>query len=89
MTTTSTDKRVIRPTKKRNEDLLILPITSPIPACAQAQMHYNESRRFIENRRDVGDAELFSVFNNIERFTGNAQMFNDKRHTKINTFFLS
>lgn len=39
-----------------------------IPTVTRAQMHYEELRRFIENKPEVSD-ELFEALNKKERFT--------------------
>lgn len=45
----------------------------PIPTCAQAQVHYHELRRFIENQQEVSD-ELILALDKIKRFTAHAVM---------------
>jgi len=61
--------------------------TPPSPRFAQAQIHYDESRRFIENHQEVSD-ELFTVLNQIERFTANATI-NDKKTPNKNQYFFN
>lgn len=45
----------------------------PIPTSAQAQVHYYELRRFIENQQEVSD-ELVLALDKIKGFTANAAM---------------
>lgn len=47
----------------------------PIPTSAQAQVHYHELRRFIENQQEVSD-ELILALDKIKRFTAHAVMKN-------------
>lgn len=54
-----------------------------VPTLGQAQIHYNESRRFIKNKSEVSD-ELFKALNKIERFNA---AINRKTQTKINILF--
>lgn len=45
----------------------------PIPTSAQAQIHYHELRRFIENQQEVSN-ELILALDKIKRFTAHAVM---------------
>lgn len=52
----------------------------PIPTSAQAQVHYHELRRFIENQQEVSD-ELILALDKIKRFTAHAVMKNTNFQT--------
>lgn len=59
----------------------------PIYKCARAQIHYNEPRRFIDNRLEGQQRTVFFTLNKIQRSTENAAINNDKKPNKNQYLF--